>query len=461
VKVRAKCWVIHKRDVEIELQQAREEGRNPSDVEKLLGELNVPEVAEDQALQEKAGRAFDEIQRLPARADYPFVEPSGIREIQAVLTERPKLPDPPTDGDLLREKAHGAWTGRCAGCLLGKPVEGRRREQIETYLRKQGRWPLDDYFSGSADDAVRTACGFPPPESALYRETIRAMPEDDDTNYTTIGMAIVSDKGADLAPVDVANFWLRNLPFCHVFTAERIAYRNLINGLDVPDAEGRFEGEFSAASFRNPCREWIGAQIRADFFGYCRPADPAGAAELAWRDACVSHVANGIYGEMWVAAMLASAWVLDDVEQVIHAGLAEIPPRCRLREGIDKVFQWRADGLNYDEAVEQIHSTWDEANGHHWCHIISNAQIVAAALLWGQKDFGRTICLAVWPGFDTDCNGATAGSVLGLMLGRAGIGGAWADPLRDTLLTGVHGYHEVKLSEMADRTVEIIGRLGG
>jgi hypothetical protein len=143
----------------------------------------------------------------------------------------------------------------------------------------------------------------------------------------------------------------------------------------------------------------------------------------------------------------------------IRAGLGEVPLASRFRKDIGTVLDWRQAAMSYEQAVDAIHKQWDEAFGHHWCHTNANAQIVAAALLWGDKDFGKTICYAVMPGFDTDCNGATAGSVLGMILGRSGIPSSWADPLRDTLLTGVHGYHAVKLADMAERIVGIIEKL--
>jgi len=450
-------WMsISRNDLKIERAQCLDEGKDVSPLEAEFQALDVPEVETDAKLQARAGKLLDRTLRLPVSHDYPFQEPSEIARIRRGRKDRPKLPRSSLRRDQLLEKAHGAWVGRCCGCLLGKPVEGRGRRQIEAYLRSQDRWPLDFYFSGAADETVRKDNNFPAPTNPCYAENITCMPEDDDTNYTTVGLAVIEQKGSDFTPADVGEFWLRNIPIYHVCTAERVAYRNLVNRICAPDAQGGVSGRFSSATFRNPYREWIGAQIRADFFGYCSPARPEQAAEFAWRDACISHVKNGLYGEMWAAAMLAAAFVSDDVTTVIQAGLGEVPAASRFRRDIETVLTWHRDGLSYEQAVDAIHKQWDEAFSHHWCHTNSNAQIVAAALLWGDKDYGRTVSGAVMPGFDTDCNGATAGSVLGMILGRSGIPARWADPIRDTLNTGVHGYHTVKLADMAERTVRII-----
>jgi len=47
-------------------------------------------------------------------------------------------------------------------------------------------------------------------------------------------------------------------------------------------------------TYRNPFREYIDAQIRADLFGYTAPGLPKIAAQRAWRDARISHVKNGV-----------------------------------------------------------------------------------------------------------------------------------------------------------------------
>ncbi len=186
------------------------------------------------------------------------------------------------------------------------------------------------------------------------------------------------------------------------------------------------------------------------------PGDPARAAEFAWRDAAISHVKNGIYGEMWVAAMLAAAFVCDDIPTIIRAGLAQVPAQSRLTANVTRILDLRAADASYEDAVADLRTRWDETKAHDWCHTISNAEIVAIALLWGEYDFEKTICRSVMPGFDTDCNGATSGSVLGTLLGADRLPAKWIAPLRDTLLTGVAGFHKVSITQMAQETVALI-----
>ena len=104
--------------------------------------------------------------------------------------------------------------------------------------------------------------------------------------------------------------------------------------------------------------------------------------------------------------------------EIIKAGLREIPPRSRLHEAVERVIGWYEEKISWDEVEKRIHGEWNEWNQHHWCHTVSNAMIVTAAILWGEGDYGKSICQAVQIGFDTDCNGATVGSILGMMLGK-------------------------------------------
>jgi ADP-ribosylglycohydrolase len=275
---------------------------------------------------------------------------------------------------------------------------------------------------------------------------VKHMVEDDDMNYTIVGLDILEKYGYDFTPDDVAESWLMNLPILHLCTAERIAYKNLINLVMPP----------YSASYRNVYREWIGAQIRADFFGYANPGNTQMAAEMAWRDGSVSHVKNGIYGEMWVAAMLAAAAVTDDIEEIVLAGLAEIPEKSRLAEDIRRVIAWKKEAIHWEAAVDLIHRQYNESNPHHWCHTNSNAMIVALGLLFGERDFEKSIGIAVSAAFDTDCNGATVGSIIGMIHGAKALPDKWIAPLNDLIRSGVDGYGLIKLSELAERTVDII-----
>jgi ADP-ribosylglycohydrolase len=95
---------------------------------------------------------------------------------------------------------------------------------------------------------------------------------------------------------------------------------------------------------------------------------------------------------------------------------------------------------------------------YSWVHTVNNACLVAAALLWGGGDFTRSVSLAVRGGWDTDCNGATVGSVVGAMQGRGAIGERWSAPLRDELRSALFGFERSSIVDLAVRTVRVARR---
>jgi ADP-ribosylglycohydrolase len=431
-----------------ELRALHEEGLDTSEPARRLDA--VAGATPEKAAAER-GELCALLADIPRRPDFDYVEPSDLAEIHATRPEKsPQVPTRPAAG-VLDDRTLGAWLGRSAGCLVGKLCEGWSRARIERALRALDAWPLSDYWPRAEQlpeglepwspeaqwDPDRTH--YPDPDSPQLRGNISRMLRDDDMDYPILGLHVLEAHGAGFTTMDVARAWLGMLPYDCVYTAERVAYRNLVNELEPPET----------ASFRNPYREWIGAQIRADIWAWAAPARPELAAEFAWRDAALSHTKNGIYGEMFFAALLSAAFAESDLHRLVEIGLSEIPSRCRLREAV-------LDTVGWCDSDPDWETTWDKINakyGHyHGVHTINNAAIVLMGLLHGGGDYEKAITIAVMGGWDTDCNGATAGAVMGTILGARALPEKWIGPLNDRISSIVVGYTDCLISELAQRT---------
>ncbi|MGC4938118.1 ADP-ribosylglycohydrolase family protein [Kribbella sp. DT2] len=370
------------------------------------------------------------------------------RQLLEELDERtpawtaPEIPDLPLlSGDSFRgveRRVLDGWVGRAAGNLLGKPVEKIPRVGIREILGSSGQWPLRQYV---------TAVGVPDEVQARWpwnrrskptslREVISGMPEDDDLNFAILALQLVEKHGDDLTTEDVAQAWLNDLPAGRVFTAERVAYRNLLDG--VPPE--------SAALVRNPFRWWIGAQIRTDVYGWVHPGDRTAAARLALTDARLSHTGAGVDGAIWVAAMSAAALVLDDPREIALAGLEAIAADSEIARAVHLGLSLADKEL--DDALDVLHAEY----GHlHWVHAINNSALTAYALT--ASDFATGVGRAVMGGWDTDSVGATVGAVLGAVLG---VPAEWSEPLDNRLATSLPGMNQVSFDELAARTLAVV-----
>ncbi|MFE7777404.1 ADP-ribosylglycohydrolase family protein [Streptomyces sp. NPDC057445] len=463
-------WVQPEDLVGHELRQAEEDGRDASDIAHRwhtsggatapasAGASPAPASPHVRAL---AVRLLDELDRLPSpSAD---LEPTPLHEIRAACPSWPDRDDLPAGqglptgrglpterghdagqgDDVLLHRLHAAWLGRAAGCLLGKPVEKLALHAIRALARATGNWPLGTWFTAKGVPAGLLAEHPWNRRSAAtsLAENIDGMPEDDDLNYPLLNLLLLQRYGHGFSTADVARLWLDELPAGRTFTAERVAYRNLLSGLGPP----------LTAAHHNPFREWIGAAIRADTHGWTHPGDPAAAAAQAHRDAALTHTANGVYGAMFVAAALAEAATgTADVHQCLRTALRVVPPRSRLAEAVLLGIETADGHKDFDDVVDRLHAAYGT---YHWVHVIPNTALLCAALTHADGDFSGSICRAVSGGWDTDSNGATAGSLAGLLAGHPDrLPERWTAPLKNRLSTTVTGFDGIGFDSLAHLT---------
>ena len=414
------------------------------------------------------GPIWAELDAIASDPVMATAEPNDLAAIRALRPAGPRdLKWNPPEAELL-DRLHGAWIGRCVGCALGKPVEGMGmgwrdgrsvgRGDIKKYLQNRGDWPLSDYFSArNVGDDMKIWC------PASTREQIAYMEPDDDIHYSLTGMGVVEQAGPDFTWEDVAQWWASRIPYSAICTAERQAILNWFTRSTF--RKGSVTPEFTRRH-RNPYREWIGAQIRSDGWAWVCAGKPELAAEYAWRDAQWTHERNGIYGEMFCAAMQAAAFVVSDPAKLVEIGLSEIPRDCRLARIIRQTMAWTKECPDWEACVAKVETACDDLSRNHHngvlankhmsaVHTINNAALCVAAFVYGKMDSRAATTIAVMAGLDTDCNGATVGSIVGAACGRARFDQKLAAPLHDTIRPSMIGFQEVTMTELAKRTAAV------
>lgn len=422
--------------LKVELNQLNEEGKC---VDRDYWLARIDGCNNDKAL---LLEVYNELCALPEREDYPYTEPSELEEIYSE-SDISTLDDDvykPVDAEYFR----GAWLGRCIGCALGQPVEGWSSENIVDWYKKAGKYPITSY--------VPTVSGEKRNEGRATDEKLCGMPLDDDTRFTVINYLMLRNKGYTIDSWDVADHWTHTLPYRFVFTAETQGYLNFIN----IDQCGHWSKPMNAAdimrrervsSYLNPYREWIGAQIRADAFAYLAAGMPKLASKLAHTDAFFTHVKNGIYGEMFFAALISAAFTEKDVNRCFGIALATIPKKSRFYEEALWAKSLAESDISREALMEKI---LERRNNYSWVHTINNATFCIAAIIRYKNDFRNAVAFAVECGCDTDCNGATVGSFMGALLGEAAIPCDLKDAINDTFSVGVSPYDNFSIRAFAD-----------
>ncbi len=314
------------------------------------------------------------------------------------------------DQGIYRDKVYACWLGKNIGGTLGTPYEGRKYVNDLTFYDPVPTKPLPN----------------------------------DDLDLQLIWLKMLEDKGLPPRLPYFAEYWQR---YAHAYPWNEYGFctRNLVRGLRPP-VSGWFENYYV---------DEMGSPIRSELWACLAPANPQRAAALAWLDSAMDHAGGeGMWGEMFWAAVESAAFVIQDPLTLIRIGLAMIPPSCSIARAIrEAVWHWQ-NGSRWAAARDRIVTIYGHVQP---CNAIQNHAFTVLGWLYG-KDFGDKLCKAVNCGYDTDCTGATLGALLGILDGTAGIPEEWSRPVgKEIVLHKFTGHFDAPadIEELTDRTVAL------
>lgn len=370
-------------------------------------------------------RQFDRLRQELERLVPPVAarEPDELAAIRALRGPGARKLWTRFDAAEYRRRVAGAWLARAAGCTLGAIVEMWSVAEMEAaakYYRM--RWPATDYWPATPRP---WATRYDLSRCADYTKSgLRHVPVDDDLTYTLLGLLILEEYGPKFTTEQVGKAWKKYLPLA--CTAEKVALENLRKGVSWRQAGVK----------DNPYMEWIGADIRSDPWGYAAPGWPEKAAELAYRDAFLSHRRGGIYGAMYFAAVVAAAFAVDEPLEACRIGLSEIPEQCRLADDVRWALRQAPRLKNYRHARRLVDERFA---GMSWAGTNNNACLTIFGLALGGHDVTRVLGETVALGLDNDCTAATAGSIIGACRGINNVPPHWYKPFRNRCRTYLKG----------------------
>lgn len=397
---------------------------------------------DDRDFWKKAYENLIKVRNTPIINEYPYIEPNDFDSILKEAIPMPEL-TPLDEGDYIN-RLNGAFLGRCAAVILGKPLEmGMNKKEIEEYLKSVDAYPLNDFvpaYSQKLDKKLREDCIYSTKGNVKFAQS------DDDINYTLLALRLAEKHPDGFSRGDVGWNWLDNISYHWCWCASRQAYFNMINLDERYDIDKQIN---EIPHKLNPWRECIDGQIRTDFWGYIHPGNIKAACRDAHLDCSFSLTKNGIYGGMFVAGAIAAALSKNPtVDKIITGGLSSIPKKSRLYEAITLVNEWWHQYKDWEKVCDLIYNKY----GHlPFAAAINNMSVVALGIIAGELDYTKSITIATMCGIDTDCNAGTVGSIVGAAIGLNKIPERWYLPLNDTIKSTVADIGECKITDIIER----------
>lgn len=313
----------------------------------------------------------------------------------------------------IRQRIYACWLGKNIGGTLGGPHEG-----------KPGPLNLSYY------DPVPTG----------------VLPNDD-LDLQLVWLHHLRTGGQTEVTVEVmAEAWIRHVRF--PFDEYGIVQRNHAYGIRGPE-RGAFDNYFA---------ESMGAAIRSELWACVAAGDPKRAAALAWADAAVDHCGEGINAEIFHAVLQSAAFADQDRDRLIALAIGYLPSDSRLRAGLVDTLKWWTELSDWRSVRDRIVNGYATGN---FTDVVCNLCFEILGWMAGGGDFGKSICIAVNCGLDTDCTGATLGALLGI-LDPSCIPSEWKAPIGEgvVLSRGILDVVTPKdLNQLTDWTLELRDQL--
>jgi hypothetical protein len=307
--------------------------------------------------------------------------------------------------EALKDKIRGGWAGQTIGCTYGGPTEFKFKGTL-----------IQDYQPIIWHDHY-------------IKETFEIDPGLYDDIYIDMTFVEILEKHGLDAPVDsfALSFARDDYKLWH---ANQAARYNILNGI-MPPASGHW--------MNNPHADDIDFQIEADFAGMMTPGMINASSTICDSIGHIMNYGDGFYGGAFMSAMYSAAYVTDDMHLVIREALKIIPAESRFYKTIADVIAWHKqypdDWKKAWFEIEKKHSSEKGCSeGVFNAFNIDaslNAAYVVMGLLYGEKDFFKTMDVATRCGQDSDCNPATAAGILGVMIGYKNIPAYWKPALEE------------------------------
>jgi ADP-ribosylglycohydrolase len=310
------------------------------------------------------------------------------------------------------ERVYAGVLGKIIGVYLGRPFEGWTYERITAelgeiwyYVHDRLNKPLivtDDDISGTFT-FIRALEDYP---QAGHNLTSRQIGQTW-LNYIIENQSIL---------------WWGGLGN----STEHTAFLRLKAGIPAPRSG-------SIALNGRVVAEQIGAQIFIDGWGMVCPGDPEKAAALAAKAGQVSHDGEAVIAAQVIAALEAQAFVEGDLNHLLDTACGLIPPDSTIYRVISDLRAWHAQFFDWRQARQKIAARYgyDKYPGN--CHVVPNHALIHLGLLYGADDFQKALMITNTSGWDTDCNSANVGCIMGIKGGLVGIdaGPDWRGPVAD------------------------------